>query len=90
LSVTVLQGQVVEPDGAPVAGARVLITASPVPVPDIAQVTGPDGRFATTAPAPGAYRIAAYATGRATVEVEVDVSAGGHPPTVEFVLQRQE
>jgi hypothetical protein len=44
-----------------VAGARVVITASPVPVPEIAAVTDAEGRFTLAAPAPGEYAFTAHA-----------------------------
>jgi hypothetical protein len=86
----VLSGRVLDPGGAPVAGARVVVTASPGPVPDVAQLTGTDGRFSTPAPRPGAYRIAAYADGFAATEAAVDVPAAGGPPAVEITLGREE
>jgi hypothetical protein len=36
---------VVDPDGRPVPGAFVMVTAGPAPVPEIALVTDADGRF---------------------------------------------
>lgn len=90
MAVGVLTGRVLDPGGAPVAGARVLVTASPGPVPDLAQLTGADGRFSSPAPRPGAYRIAAYADGFASGEVGVEVPAAGGPPAVEITLGREE
>lgn len=59
----VVRGEVRGPDGTPVAGARVVVTASPVPVPEIAAVTDTEGRFALSAPAPGRYTLTAHAEG---------------------------
>lgn len=78
-----VRGEVRGADGAPVAGARVSITDSPVPVPEIAAVTGPDGGFVLAAPAPGRYAFAAHADGvpggPATGEVAVPPPAAGPP-----------
>ena len=59
-----ISGSVVDAQGAPVDGARVFLTAGPVPLPDIAAVTGPDGRFELTAPAPGDYTVACWEPGQ--------------------------
>lgn len=83
---TVVSGRVLDPAGRPVGGARVLVTASPGPVPDIGQVTAGDGRFAAAAPRPGAYRIAVHADGRAAVEVPVHVAAHGPAPELTIIL----
>ena len=53
-----ISGSVIDAQGAPVDGARDFFTAGPVPLPDIAAVTGADGRFELTAPAPGDYTVA--------------------------------
>jgi hypothetical protein len=74
----VLRGQVRGADGAPVPGARVSITSSPVPVPEIAAVTDPEGRFELAAPAAGEYALSAHAEGTgapATGVVNVPASA---------------
>ncbi|HEU4455515.1 MAG TPA: carboxypeptidase-like regulatory domain-containing protein [Longimicrobium sp.] len=80
----VVRGEVRGPDGRPVAGARVVITSSPVPVPEIAAVTDAAGRFALGAPAPGEYAFTAHAddesAGTATGAVRVPPPAGGAPP----------
>lgn len=76
----VVRGQVRGADGRPVAGARVVITASPVPVPEIAAVTDAEGRFTLGAPAPGDYAFTAHAddvSGEpATGSVRVPAPAG--------------
>lgn len=71
-----IAGTVIGTDGAPVAGAQVLFAHAPVAVPDIAQLTGPDGRFALGAPAAGTYRIAAR-SGDSAGEVAVEVGESG-------------
>ena len=52
-----INGAVTDPSGHPVVGATVLIASSPVPVPDIAALTGEDGTFSIAVPAPGEYRL---------------------------------
>ena len=72
----IIDGTVTDPSGRPVAGAAVLIASSPTPVPDIAALTGEDGRFSITVPVPGAYRLTARSAA-GTVEVAVDVAPTG-------------
>lgn len=67
----VVRGQVLGPDGAPVGGARVVITGAPVPVPEIAAVTDREGRFSIAVPAAGRYTLEARA------DAVPDGTAGG-------------
>lgn len=83
----IVAGRVVDQDGQPIAGASVLFTASPVAVPDIAQLTGSDGGFAMAAPAVGRYRVSVYAAGHAAAEYEVEVRTVALA-TLEIVLER--
>jgi hypothetical protein len=53
----------------------VYIVKAPVPTQDIAEVTGPDGRFSLIAPAFGRYRIGVNAAGTGHREQDVDVFA---------------
>lgn len=55
-----IYGRVVDAHGDPVPDARVALGAGPVPVPDIAVLTGSDGGFWFDAPVPGAYLVNAY------------------------------
>jgi uncharacterized GH25 family protein len=80
-----ISGVVLDPNGNPVEGARVYVTASPAPIPDVALLTGPDGAFVIGASAAGKYRIAASAEGFETGEAEFDTGA---PRTVELRLRR--
>ena len=67
--------------GQPLAEVAVAVAAAPGPVPDIAALTGPDGRFAIAAPEPGDYTIVATApderTGRVMVHVGDESPAEG-------------
>jgi hypothetical protein len=85
VAATLVQGRVVDHNGDPVSGAAVMFSASPVPVPDIAELTGPDGRFTLAAPAPGRYMVSVRATTGASVQREVDVGAV-QPPDLEIAL----
>jgi hypothetical protein len=66
-------GRVVDPDGHPIAGARVYLTRGPAAYPDVALVTSDDGTYTLAAPTEGEYEITAssdeHGTARATVEV---------------------
>jgi protocatechuate 3,4-dioxygenase beta subunit len=71
---TTISGRVVDASGRGVAGARVMVAAAPGNVPDVALLTGADGRFTLSAPVPGRYTIAA-ATDAGAAEREVSVAA---------------
>jgi hypothetical protein len=85
VAATLVAGRVIARDGNPVSGAVVMFSASPVPVPDVAQVTGPDGRFTLAAPEPGRYVVAVRAGADPPVELAVDVGAVP-PPDLEIVV----
>ena len=71
-----ISGSVVDAQGAPVDGARVFLTAGPVPLPDIAALTGADGRFELSAPAPGEYTVACAGETGAGESADVRVGDG--------------
>jgi hypothetical protein len=75
MAATVLAGRVVDAAGAPVAGATVSFAPAPGSVPEIAGLSGADGRFVLDAPQPGRYVIAVRDAGGASAEVAVDVGA---------------
>jgi protocatechuate 3,4-dioxygenase beta subunit len=72
---TLISGTVRDRRGQPIEGARVAFVSGPVDLPDIAAVTGGDGRFTFAAPAPGPYRLACIADGYERAEVAARVAA---------------
>ncbi len=84
----IVAGRVVDEDGRPIAGASVLFSASPVAVPDIAELTGSDGSFAMAAPSAGRYRVSVHASGHAPAERDVEVRAAA-PQALEIMLERE-
>ena len=75
-----IDGRVTDAEGRPLPGASVYVVVAPVAMPDIAQLTGPDGGFQLAAPAAGTYRIGIAAPGHAGREVDVAVTAAGAAP----------
>jgi len=80
-------GRVLDAKGVPVEHARVAFADAPVAVPDIAILTGADGRFALGAPAPGRYELLA-ATDELDARVAVDVR-GDEPVEVDITLEEE-
>ncbi len=78
--------RVLDTEGQPVAGARVLFTAGPVAIPDIAALTDGGGSAVLVAPAPGAYELQIVADGFLPQTVAIAVSA--RQSAREIVLQR--
>ena len=56
---TTISGRVVDARGKGVAAARVMVTAGPGPIPDMAMLTDADGGFVIGASRSGSYTIAA-------------------------------
>jgi hypothetical protein len=77
-----IHGTVLGASGAPVAGAAVLIAAAPAPVPDVALLSGADGRFTLAVPAPGRYRLGARSDRHGHTEVAFEVGAAGAQVTL--------
>jgi hypothetical protein len=77
-AVRTVSGVVVDDVGRPLAEAAVAFADSPVPVPDVAVLTGADGRFVLAAPGPGAYTVAVNAPGypAATADLRVEPGEG--------------
>jgi hypothetical protein len=75
----VIRGVVFSEEGEPASGVVVSLTSAPVPVPDIAALTGEAGDFMLSAPVTGEYVVTiSYPDGRQerrTVEV-TEESAG--------------
>lgn len=81
-----IRGHVRTPDGEPVAEARVFYTESPVPMPDVAALSGADGRFELSTPAAGSYTVGSVLEGFGSSTVTVVVEAD-RPADVEITLQ---
>ncbi|MFE5672605.1 carboxypeptidase-like regulatory domain-containing protein [Agromyces sp. NPDC056523] len=75
--VPLITGRVTDDAGRPVAEAAVAIVAAPGPVPDIAALTGADGRFTMSVAEPGEYTVVATAPDQRTGAVTVLVGAEG-------------
>lgn len=73
---TLITGEVRDPQGRPAAQARVFFVSSPVPVPDIAMLTGADGKFTLSVPAGGVYQIGINADNCAPLTTTVTVTEG--------------
>ena len=84
---TTIHGQVVDPQGQPVADASVYIASAPVNMPDVAQLTDDQGRFVIAAPVPGSYVVGVRSDLWGLTQVDVDVSEKG-PVTVEVRFTR--
>jgi hypothetical protein len=63
MPVTPIRGRVRDPQGRPIAQAKVYFTSGPVPLPDIAMLTDSEGAFSISAPAPGTYQLECTADG---------------------------
>ena len=83
----IISGRVVDSEMKPIENARVLFTAGPVPLQDIAALTTDDGRFAVAAPVPGKYQIQFVADNFKTRFLEVNID-GGQRPDLEVLLER--
>lgn len=76
IKASVISGVVRDPDGEPVAGARVYFTASPVALPDIAALTNDKGEYSLAVPASGKYKIGCTADEFETLTREVEIEKG--------------
>jgi hypothetical protein len=74
--------------GHPEAGARVAMAGGSHDHSDIAQVTGPTGRYGFGALGPGRYTIAAYAEDMARGEASVDLGVG-EQAELDIVLEQE-
>ena len=72
-----IQGEVVDAAGQPVALARVAVEDGPGPIQDIGLLTGADGHFTLAVPGAGVYTVGVHAD--AYVPVRTTVTAGMAP-----------
>ncbi len=84
---TTISGTVLDPDGQPVADARVYFIEGPVPLPDVALLTDRNGEFTLSAPASGTYKIGCSANGFESTAVTVNVT-NGQNVKIEIGLKR--
>jgi hypothetical protein len=83
MSILVLrQGRVIDASGVSLPGIPVVIAASTVPMPEIALITGADGRFALRLP-PGRFTFLAHGPEGETGQVDVE----GAPDTTEILIR---
>ena len=68
-----ISGRVVDAAGKPVAWARVMFARSPVPLPDVALMTGEDGSFTLSVPENGSYEILTMSDDQGQSTTTVDV-----------------
>ena len=85
----IIQGQVVDPEGQPVAEAAVYFVAAPVNMPDIAQLTDDDGKFTANVGAPGEYTLGVRSDEWGEVRKDVNV-IGEDPVTIEVRFNKPE
>ncbi|WP_395928705.1 carboxypeptidase-like regulatory domain-containing protein [Arthrobacter sp. RT-1] len=80
----IISGVVWNTPGMPVANARVYFVEGPGSLPDIAALSGSDGKFTLTAPEPGQYTIGCTADDYLPTQISVSV-----PPAaaIEFRLE---
>lgn len=76
-STRTIRGTVLDAAGRPVAQARVQIVQAPGPVPDIAALTGADGRFELAAARPGPYEIECHTDTQGSARARVEVGTVG-------------
>jgi hypothetical protein len=71
-----ISGRVTDTNGAPVAGATVAVTASDLPVSDIAALTDAGGQFRRGGLAAGSYTLEVRKSGQGARTVPVQVAEG--------------
>lgn len=71
-----ISGAVVDGAGRPVAGARVYFASGPGSFPDVAALTGGEGRFSLSAPMAGTYEVQVQADGFVPETVAVRLRVG--------------
>jgi hypothetical protein len=81
-----IEGRVVDAAGAPVPMASVYFVEGPVPLPDIAALTGPDGAFRLSVPGAGAYTLGVRGDGYTPAAVAVEVGGARPKAALDVVL----
>ncbi|MGW8554426.1 carboxypeptidase-like regulatory domain-containing protein [Streptomyces tubercidicus] len=76
-----VSGAVLDAHGDPVSGVAVAIADGPGPFPDIAALTGADGRFSFSVSTEGVYTVQGTAADGRSAQASVEVGARGTPPT---------
>lgn len=82
----IIDGIVETTAGVPVAGARVMLVSAPAPAPDVALITGADGRFTIGAERPGVYVIRAVDDRHGSARASVTVHPGKSPAPLHLHL----
>lgn len=82
----VITGTVTDAEGSPLADIAVSLREAPVPVPDIAALTGQDGSFALAAPSTGRYTVVATGPAGDSAEASVELAAGEATADVRIVI----
>ncbi len=72
-----ISGAVLDAHGDPVPGVAVAIADGPGPFPDIAALTGSDGRFSFSVSTEGVYTVQGTAADGRSARASVEVGAGG-------------
>lgn len=85
----IIQGQVVDPGGRPVAEAAIYVVSAPVNMPDIAQLTDAAGQFTMSVSAHGRYTIGARSDNWGLAQKDVEVS-GDEPVTIKIQFNKLE
>jgi len=79
----VVRGLVIDASGRPVDGAAVVIVDGPGAWPDIACLTGDDGRFVLGTPSAGQYKLGVRSDEHGYVEAPIAVEHGTNEVTIE-------
>ncbi|MFD0265801.1 carboxypeptidase-like regulatory domain-containing protein [Streptomyces sp. NPDC127106] len=70
-------GVVVDTDGSPAPGVSVYLAGGPGPFPDVAALTGTDGRFSFSVSAQGVYTVQCRAPDGRSAQASAAVGSGG-------------